>query len=185
MAAKQVKQHVDTIFFDWKGSFLLKVTKNDHITYFSVSGVILRLACPSWWALERSSAVDPEPGNNRLAITLPDANATSVRIVLLIAHYKYDELPKSMELCELAEIAKLCSKYKLIVLAHFHVRHWLIPHIGQSLHKDNYADWLWIDWVFGIYESVAKTANYVLRTMSEDEVKEGPELPEGGQGKRS
>jgi hypothetical protein len=116
---------------------------------------------------------------------LPDADATSVRIVLLIAHHKYDELPKSLEVCELAEVAKLCSKYELIDLAHLHVRQWLIPHIGQALHKDNYADWLWVDWVFGVYKSVSKTANYVLRNMSEDEVKEGLELPKGCQGKRS
>jgi hypothetical protein len=95
---------------------------------------------------------------NASTISLPEDDPALLRIILLIAHMKYDQLPasKDMELNVLGPLAKLCGKDDMVAVVHR-----VLVGIGDNVteeriflvNDDNYpppvGKILWTTWVFG------------------------------------
>lgn len=88
-------------------------------------------------------------------VKLSDDDATAVTIACTIAHSKFHDLPLTLTIDELSELATLCDKYDITVIVgpfiHAWVRPWFYgPEEGVKKYLLNGNEKsFWIAWVFG------------------------------------
>ncbi|KAE9988239.1 hypothetical protein EG327_003453 [Venturia inaequalis] len=102
-------------------------------------------------------------------VELPDDDPTAVTIVCTIAHLKFHDLPLTLTIDELSELATLCDKYDTTAVVGPFVHDWVTPWFYDPVNKSEkkYLDkgnekFVWIAWVFG-YVSEFCTLTDALR----------------------
>jgi hypothetical protein len=131
--------------------------------------------CKAWATMFTKFAETTSP-----EVELPDDDPGGVILILAIAHLRFYDLPATLSLSTLNELATFCDKYDAINLVRPFLSHWVEPWIygiDDKYLKDGNEQWLWIAWVFGLHDEFCTLANQLQQTMS---ITEGKCVSKGG-----
>jgi hypothetical protein len=186
MSSKE-KPNVEII--DKDGDTLLRVGTKLNYVYFRVTMAVLRLITPSWGKLRIWSATTElnlsdllEPATHR--VELPGDKQGPVRILLALGHLKFNTVPIKLQLDSIADLAKLCLKYKVYHLVYTCVREWMKPVLEKEVTRETCASRLWVAWVFGNEDELRRAARFIM-CMDEHEIQGLGDLPPRFMGKLS
>jgi hypothetical protein len=71
------------------------------------------------------------------------------RIVMLICHYQFHELPRAVKFDTLFHLAEIADQFQVSDLLLPFVRPWLMPYVGHAVESRRY-EWILISWTFGL-----------------------------------
>lgn len=125
---------------------------------FLVSKVALRLASPVFRAMFTGKFVEAQA--NTKETILPEDDPEALKVVLLIAHLRFKEVPKTLEFALLVEMAKIVDKYDLVSLLRPWSGQWIAPH-GGKLTQEGFEGWSWVAWTFGMRDEWCTVANHL------------------------
>ncbi len=137
-----------TVYVDPSGDIKLLVQAGEDQKTFVVSSKALCLASPVWRAMLDSKSRFKEASPSTGEVFLEDDDSEALWILLNIAHFRFLEVPQSLEYDQLLRVSILCDKYDIVTL----VRPWLPKWIRGLKHLSccaGYEEWLFIAWVFG------------------------------------
>ncbi|KAF8538842.1 hypothetical protein BDD12DRAFT_127126 [Trichophaea hybrida] len=102
-----------------------------------------------------------ERGNDPAVIPLYD-EPEALELILKTLHHHNDELPDTIPLEQLAEIAVICDKYELHHAFRFVAKMWS-DYLWQPVQPlDGSEEWVLISWVFGYEDKFTAASKYLI-----------------------
>lgn len=142
----------------------------------NVSRMSMCLASPVWRAMLTGRFAEATKDE----ILLVDDDPEALLTVLRVAHLRFYEVPKFINLQQLLQIAMLCDKYDTVAICRPFIAGWTAPwfqniqsNSRSPLSEDLYPtagndSLLTIAWVFGYQEHFVKRANNLLLSVVTD-----------------
>lgn len=131
------------------GDLKLRVGPDERPTTFVVLSSAVRLASPVFHSMLNPNSPFMEGQSLSREFSFPEDDVPSFRILLLIAHLQFSQLPEFLSTEELFRLAVLCDKYDAVST----VRPWLdrwVTNAGLTAKKSLQVQlWLFISWVTG------------------------------------
>ncbi|KAK8159827.1 hypothetical protein IWX90DRAFT_311368 [Phyllosticta citrichinensis] len=161
------------VVFDQRGDLRLEV-KADIIggvqftKIFVVSSRAMSSACDAWYAMlngpfRESQAAESSSDTGRV-IPFLDDDASSMAILLNIAHLRFKEVPPFLTFGQLVKLTRLTDKYGATHL----LRPWAKSWISQNesvLVAAGYESWLWIAWELGQVSMFERLVSHLVKTV--------------------
>jgi hypothetical protein len=91
-------------------------------------------------------------------VELPEDKATPLKLLFHIIHAKFEQVPQTLTLFELYEIAVMSNKYDMTRILRPWAKNWFEPH-AKSYKADDRELLLWVAWELGaedVFEKAAK-----------------------------
>ncbi|KAL1386132.1 hypothetical protein HDK64DRAFT_254918 [Phyllosticta capitalensis] len=162
----------EVVTFDPKGDVQLIVRECEangiFVTKaFLVSSKHMSTACGAWNAMFNGSFRESQPtptSTTPREIPFPDDDATSLRILLDIAHLRFRQVPKSLEFRQLVNLTRLTDKYGATHLLQPWAQKWVSNH-ESNLTQPGFEDWLWVAWELGQTKSFESLAAHLVLTV--------------------
>ncbi|KAH8655619.1 hypothetical protein BX600DRAFT_470006 [Xylariales sp. PMI_506] len=117
-------------------------------SFMASSSAMIR-ACKPW---ERMLAGPFAEGQSDYPSILDftEDNSTVLEIVMNVIHLRFDQLPQTVSLKTLAELAILTDKYMLTAVMAPWVKGWIENLFSTVEEEGNESSWLWISWEYGL-----------------------------------
>jgi hypothetical protein len=125
---------------------------------WSASQVFQKMVGPDSQFKEAIDVRQAERGNDPAVIPLYD-EPEALELILKTLHHHNDELPDTIPLEQLAEIAVICDKYELHHAFRFVAKMWS----GRPVQPlDGSEEWVLISWVFGYEDKFTAASKYLI-----------------------
>jgi hypothetical protein len=134
--------HVPSIYFAEHADLDLIVGRGDAAHVFYVSQGKLANAAPLFY-YDLSDYLQRDLSSDREYTSLPYIGPTAFRIVMLICHYQFHELPRAVKFDTLFHLAEIADQFQVSNLLLPFVRPWLVPYVGHAVESRRY-EWILI-----------------------------------------
>jgi hypothetical protein len=163
------------------GDLILEISDSSETTRFTVASVVLSIASPVLRAMigpnsrfqERQAFLQhsrASNGGNLFVLELPDEESVEAFGILLHAiHLQYHMVPKEVDFEMLVKLAVICDKYDMAMSVIALVDGWAARSEAAAIElwyerrfslwfptRGEYADWIFVAWVFGREETFYK-----------------------------
>lgn len=164
-------------------------------TRLKVSRANMRLASPVWAAMVAGNFA--EASTNELKLPADDPQALC--LILLVSHFRISQIPPTIPLETLGEVAKICDKYDVMHWATGYLRKWAVASFPQICEPDYFWDntkladgneyvkfcvaWIWIAWCTKNFDMFQGAYFLLFAKIQPSKLHGLPELPIGCAGK--
>ncbi|OAA62866.1 hypothetical protein SPI_04406 [Niveomyces insectorum RCEF 264] len=150
-------------FDDGRGDVKLIVkNSNGQHESFAVSSAAMARACKPWDRMLNGSFGEARTDHPKI-FDFTEDGATALTIIMSIIHFQFSNVPQSVELPTLADLARLTDKYMLTTLVAPWLKAWidrLRPTVEQP---ENGPSWLWIAWEYGLADVFNKVSHNICQ----------------------
>lgn len=156
------------IQIDTAGDLKLLVQHCEDWVTFQVSSKAMSLASPVWRTMLDPNGPFRESQSDNNEITFPDDDAKALLNLLLVAHLRFQDVPKELTFEQLLNVCILCDKYDCITL----VRPWIWRWQERQIHlpwEILSEEWLFIAWTTGDEAKFRRTAQSLILHANTDE----------------
>jgi hypothetical protein len=146
------KDNESTVILHDLGDSIVLIIGNKK-SRLQVSRGILSILSPVFKAMLNGKFREAAPTTTE--ISLPDDDPEAMRVMLLIAHLKFKDLPETLLLHELFEVAVVCDKYDMADV----FKPFFDKYSKQSLDKAQKVgseEWVHIAWTFNLEHVLRK-----------------------------
>jgi hypothetical protein len=99
-------------------------------------------------------------------VELPHDDPTSISLILIIAHLKFYDLPVTLSMDELYQLAMTCDKYDTVAVVRLFLQSWVQLYQALTIyHKHGNEKCMSIAYVFGHETEFCGLANHLGRTI--------------------
>jgi hypothetical protein len=151
-----------------KGTLALMVGREHHMRRLIVSSNIKRLN-PKWQAVVARRYPSPlvllrlllmahstrEGFKGKRQIRLPDDDADMMLVLMWIVHFRFSEVPMTLDFSQLLAVTRICKRYDMNEIVNPFVVGWMTLHQISFL-KVGYEQWLYIAYQFGMEDVYAR-----------------------------
>ncbi|KAK3934245.1 hypothetical protein QBC46DRAFT_216531, partial [Diplogelasinospora grovesii] len=116
---------------------------------FLASSAAMIRACKPWECMLAGPFGEGQSGHLKI-LDFTEDNYMALEILMNIIHLRFGDVPQTLGLGTLAELAILTDKYMLTALIAPWLKGWLGPLYPTIKESGNEYYWLWISWEFGL-----------------------------------
>ena len=179
----RVAQEID--FAGGRGDFKL-IVKYGHseptFHSFVVSSSAMILACKPWERMLSGPFGEGRPEHPRI-LDFTEDNYGALEILMNVIHLRFNEVPRTLELTSLADLAILTDRYDLTALVAPWIAGW-VQHLYASINEEGTeVEWLWISWEYGALDIFNRVLHKLCIESSPMRGRQQPFLPPGVEGK--
>lgn len=164
------------------GDFLLRVTHDyKHERFYRVSSPALKLASPAWKNLTPVAMLPGMAQPGIIGMCSINANVAydsgAMRILLLIAHLQFGEVPSTLDINTLVDLAKLCEDFQTKSLVLPYIERWTAALELPKTDGSSVEDWLRVGLTFECRSFLESVLHRIMTTLSVVEAKRLGDLP--------
>ncbi|KAK0616781.1 hypothetical protein B0T14DRAFT_434907, partial [Immersiella caudata] len=152
----------------------VKVSESDNTVWYKVYSALIAAASPVWRKMIYGGECPrPAQGNWVMEMLTPEDDAHGLDIIFSLIHYKFHEIPETLNIGEMYGLARAAEKYNCT--------HILILHMHKWQSKEDKSDYddkmsgeddkiLFLTWVFGLGRWFSKVVSRVAykATINDD-----------------
>ena len=101
-------------------------------------------------------------GESVPVVALPEDDPDMIRLLMIIAHSRFEIVPQTLELHELVRLARSVERYGIGSLVVPFIDGWLAPHRERYM-EAGYEQWLYVAYQFGLEDDYLTLADHFVR----------------------